>query len=155
MRRRSSATSPRASTESMRMNHEPAATALHRAARMLSRAAYDTGIGINPKACAIMTNSGLPGGCGSPRTLAAAMYSLVSHIAVVGDSVTRYKTNTHSAASAPQAYGGVCGAPVLTSRVIRIPFLVVGRARRGAAAPGLVRVYLRRNVRAEVSSHAS
>ena len=35
------------------------------------------------------TNNGLPGGCGIPRTYAAAMYSLVSHIAVDGASVIR------------------------------------------------------------------
>jgi hypothetical protein len=34
-----------------------------------------------------MTKSGLPGGCGMPRTLAAAMYSEVSQNAVVGARV--------------------------------------------------------------------
>ena len=35
----------------------------------------------------IRTKNGLPGGCGRPTTYAAAMYSLVSHIAVDGPSV--------------------------------------------------------------------
>ena len=34
------------------------------------------------------TKKGFPGGCGSPRTYAAAMYSLVSHIAVDGPMVS-------------------------------------------------------------------
>ena len=49
--------------------------------------AYEAASGSRPKVCAMMTNSGLPGGCGMPSTLAAAMYSEVSQNAVVGASV--------------------------------------------------------------------
>jgi hypothetical protein len=43
-----------------------------------------------------MTNSGFPGGWGSPKVYAAAMYSLVSHIAVEGERVIRYNTSAPS-----------------------------------------------------------
>ena len=66
----------------------PAESALHSAARRLMRCAYSGAIGSRPKVCPMRTKSGFPGGCGSPRTFTAAMYSLASHIAVVGASVT-------------------------------------------------------------------
>src|SRR5665213_1344216 len=88
-RRRTVDTPPRARTASINKNQVPAAIELHNAARILIRAAYDTGMGSRPNACAMRTNSGLPGGCGRPSTFAAAMYSLVSHSAVVGASVAR------------------------------------------------------------------
>ena len=46
-------------------------------------------IGRIAKTRPMRTKNGLPGGCGSPRVYAAAMYSLVSHIAVDGASVMR------------------------------------------------------------------
>ena len=69
--------------------HIPAETALHTAARMLMRTATDDAIGRIENTRPTMTNSGLPGGCGIPSVYAAAMYSLVSHIAVDGASVSR------------------------------------------------------------------
>src|ERR1019366_8188282 len=68
-------------------NQIPADAALATAARRLMRTANSRAIGSVPNRYAISTNSGLPGGCGIPTTFAAAMYSLVSHIAVVGASV--------------------------------------------------------------------
>ena len=62
----------------------PADTALQIAARMLMRMATVGAIGRIEKTRPRMTNSGLPGGCGRPSVYAAAMYSLVSHIAVDG-----------------------------------------------------------------------
>ena len=56
---------------------------------MLILAAYETGIGSDAKACPSSTKKGLPGGCGMPSTLTAAMYSPVSHIATEGASVRR------------------------------------------------------------------
>jgi hypothetical protein len=41
-----------------------------------------------PHTCASSTNRGFPGGCGMPRTFAAAMYSDVSQNCVVGAIVT-------------------------------------------------------------------
>ena len=67
----------------------PADTALQIAARMLIRTATLDAIGRIENTRPMMTNSGLPGGWGSPSVYAAAMYSLVSHIAVDGASVTR------------------------------------------------------------------
>src|SRR5262245_64407248 len=77
------------STRSVIRNHIPAETALQIAARMLILTAIDDAIGKIEKTRPMMTNSGLPGGCGRPSVYAAAMYSLVSHIAVDGASVTR------------------------------------------------------------------
>jgi hypothetical protein len=59
------------------------------AAKRLIRTAYEAASGSRPKVCARMTKSGLPGGCGIPNTLAAAMYSDVSQNAVVGARVAR------------------------------------------------------------------
>jgi len=70
-------------------NHIPAAIALQSAASMLIRIATFGAIGSIAKKRPSMTKKGLPGGWGSPRSNAAAMYSLVSHIAVEGASVTR------------------------------------------------------------------
>ena len=68
-------------------NHIPADTALETAARMFTRAAIELAIGSSEKNFPMSTKNGLPGGCGSPRMYAAAMYSLVSHMAVEGASV--------------------------------------------------------------------
>ena len=75
------------STRSVTRNHMPAATALESAARMFTRAAMLGAIGSKVNTRPRSTNIGLPGGCGMPSVYAAAMYSLVSHIAVSGDSV--------------------------------------------------------------------
>ena len=64
-----------------------ACTALETAARTLTRAAIVPPIGSSVKNFPIRTKNGFPGGCGSPRMYAAAMYSLVSHIAVEGARV--------------------------------------------------------------------
>ena len=81
-------------------NHIPAAPALQSAARMLIRMATLGAIGRIAKKRPSNTKKGLPGGCGRPRVYAATMYSLVSHIAVDGASVMRYRTNTTPAAIA-------------------------------------------------------
>ena len=75
-------------------NQSPAPPALVIAAKRLIRTEYSAASGGSPQACAISVKSGLPGGCGMPSTLAAAMYSDVSQKAVVGDRVMRYTTNT-------------------------------------------------------------
>ena len=67
----------------------PAETALQTAASTLMRTAMDFAMGRIANTRPISTNSGLPGGCGRPRTVAAVMYSLVSHIAVDGARVRR------------------------------------------------------------------
>jgi len=77
------------STRSVMRNHMPAETALHTAARTLIRTAMDDEIGRMANTRPISTKRGLPGGWGIPNTWAAVMYSLVSHIAVEGDRVTR------------------------------------------------------------------
>ena len=76
------------SQRSATRNQSAAAPALVTAANRLIRAAYDSASGSSPNVWARMTKSGLPGGCGMPRTLAAAMYSEVSQKAVVGASVS-------------------------------------------------------------------
>ena len=84
----------------------PAATALESAARMFTRAAMVGAMGSSVNTRPIKTNIGLPGGCGIPSVYAAAMYSLVSHIAVSGESVRMYSTNTSPAAIAAATYEG-------------------------------------------------
>src|SRR3954469_2069637 len=96
----------RATIRSVMRNHKPAASALQSAAMMLIRAAYDTGIGSDANAWPSSTKNGLPGGCGIPRTLTAAMYSPVSHIATDGARVIRYRMNTSVAAIAAGIYEG-------------------------------------------------
>ncbi len=68
-------------------NQSPAASALVSAASRLTRIATEGAIGSSANTRAISTNSGFPGGWGSPSTCATVMYSLVSHSAVVGPSV--------------------------------------------------------------------
>src|ERR1035437_1755723 len=68
-------------------NQIPAEAALATAASRLMRTAKSDASGNVPNRYAISTNNGLPGGCGMPSTFAADMYSLVSHIAVLGASV--------------------------------------------------------------------
>src|SRR5262245_22571672 len=87
------------STRSVTRNHIAAATAEHSAARTLIRDATLAAIGSSAKTRPIRTKSGLPGGWGRPSVNAAEMYSLVSHMAVDGDSVARYSTKTHAAAT--------------------------------------------------------
>ena len=62
-------------------------TALHTAASTLMRIAMVGAMGSTENTRPISTKNGLPGGWGSPSVYAAAMYSLVSHIAVDGASV--------------------------------------------------------------------
>ena len=71
-------------------NQQPAAIALVVAASRLTRMANPAASGRRPQTCAIIVNSGLPGGCGIPSTYAAAMYSDVSQNWVVGASVATY-----------------------------------------------------------------
>jgi hypothetical protein len=68
-------------------NQKPAESALAAAARRFTCKAKPPGRGSEPMTCATRMKSGFPGGCGSPSTLAAARYSLVSHIAVPGAMV--------------------------------------------------------------------
>ncbi len=77
------------SQRSLTRNQKNAPPALVTAAKMLMRRAYSAASGSRPNACAISVKSGLPGGCGMPSTLAAAMYSDVSQNAVVGANVTQ------------------------------------------------------------------
>src|SRR5690348_10662461 len=93
-------------TRSVMRNHIPADTALQIAARMLMRTATVDAIGRIENTRPRITNSGLPGGWGSPRVYAAAMYSLVSHIAVEGDRVTRYSTRAPSETPRAARYDG-------------------------------------------------
>lgn len=84
-------------------NQIAALMALVVAASRFTRPAYVSGNGISAKAWATSTNSGLPGGWGMPNTLAAAMYSLASHMAVVGASVTTYSNSTTAPTEAATA----------------------------------------------------
>src|SRR5688572_14732037 len=88
------------STRSVMRNHIPAEIALVSAARMLILCATVGAIGRMAKKRPRIMNRGLPGGCGSPITYAAAMYSLASHIAVEGDSVRIYRIITAVAVAA-------------------------------------------------------
>src|SRR5687768_4871278 len=94
------------STRSVIRNHIPADTALDTAARMLTRAATDGAIGRREKKRPISTKNGFPGGCGSPMVYAAAMYSLVSHMAVDGASVITYSRSTMAEAIPAATYDG-------------------------------------------------
>ena len=93
-------------TRSVMRNHMPAETALETAARMLTRAAIVPAIGISVKNFPIRTKNGFPGGWGRPRMYAAAMYSLVSHMAVDGARVTIYRMSTSTAAMPAARYDG-------------------------------------------------
>jgi hypothetical protein len=82
-----------ASTRSATRYQRAAEAALHTAARALIRSATDPA-GTSDATRPSSTKSGLPGGCGIPSVYAAVMYSLASHIAVVGASVSAYSANT-------------------------------------------------------------
>ena len=69
-------------------NHIAADEALQSAARMFTFIATLPPIGRIEKTRPSRTKNRFPGGCGMPRMHAAAMYSLVSHMAVEGLSVT-------------------------------------------------------------------
>jgi len=76
------------SQRSATRNRKPDASALVTAANRLIRSAYRPRKPTSwPQVFARITNSGLPGGCGIPSTLAAAMYSDVSQKCVVGPIV--------------------------------------------------------------------
>jgi hypothetical protein len=92
-------THPRRTCSATR-NHIPAATALDSAARTLIRAATLPATGKIENTRPTITNNGLPGGCGRPNVYAAAMYSLVSHMAVDGAIVSTYNTSTNPATPA-------------------------------------------------------
>src|SRR6266542_7111206 len=81
-------------TRSVIRNHIPAEAALQSAARMLILIATLGAIGRRENTRPMRTKNGLPGGCGRPRRYAATMYSLVSHMAVFGDRVIRYRSRT-------------------------------------------------------------
>src|SRR5262249_18004558 len=91
---------------SVTRNHMPADAALQIAARMLIRTATVDASGRIENVRPRMTNSGFPGGWGSPNVYAAAMYSLVSHIAVEGDRVTRYRISAPSDTPSAARYEG-------------------------------------------------
>jgi hypothetical protein len=93
-------------TRSAIKNHSPAVTALQMAASRFTRIAIDGAIGRMVNTRPNNTKNGLPGGCGSPSVYAAAMYSDVSHMAVDGASVRRYRPKTPSAATAAARYEG-------------------------------------------------
>src|SRR5689334_16799959 len=75
-------------TRSATRNQNAAEAALVLAASRLIRCATVGAMGSKVKTRPRSTKNGLPGGWGKPRVYAAAMYSLVSHMAVVGASVT-------------------------------------------------------------------
>ena len=100
-------------------NHIPAAIALESAANTLMRTATPLAIGSIEKTRPSRTKNGLPGGCGSPSVYAAVMYSLVSHMAVEGASVTRYSSKTPSDTSAAVRYG-VLGGVLGDLRWVRV-----------------------------------
>ena len=82
---------------------QPAPAALRRALRKLVRAANSpTGTSI-PHTWAIITYSGVPGGCGIPSTRAAAMNSPASQNVTPGASVSTYPSSTSSATPAAAA----------------------------------------------------
>src|SRR5690348_6569606 len=94
-----------ASTRSATRNQTAAVPALQSAASRFTRTATlpnGTSVATRPSS----TNSGLPGGCGMPSVYAAVMYSLVSHIAVVGARVSRYSTSTRTPTIAAAPYEG-------------------------------------------------
>src|SRR5580704_5402448 len=95
-----------ARTRSVTKNQMPADRALVSAAITLTRWATVGAMGRIANMWPRITKNGLPGGCGMPSTFAAVRYSLVSHIAVLGSSVTTYKTNTAHAAIAAAPYEG-------------------------------------------------
>src|ERR1035437_8926962 len=105
MRCQRSANQP-TSTRSVIRNHIPAATELDSAASTFTRIAMVGAIGSSVKTRPSSTKNGFPGGCGMPSVYAAAMYSLVSHIAVSGASVRAYSANTSPALTAAAAYEG-------------------------------------------------
>src|ERR1017187_9427320 len=94
------------STRSVIRNHDPAATELDNAARTFTRIAIVGAIGSSVKTRPSSTKNGFPGGCGMPSVYAAAMYSLVSHIAVSGESVRTYNASTSPELIAAAAYEG-------------------------------------------------
>src|SRR5215510_3594693 len=94
------------STFSVTRNQTPAAIALQIAANTLILAATDPATGNNENTRPMMTKKGFPGGCGRPNVYAAAMYSLVSHMAVDGAIVTRYSTRITNDAIAATPYDG-------------------------------------------------
>src|SRR3970282_787891 len=85
----------------------------------LTRIATLGAIGSSEKTRPRMTNSGLPGGCGSPKVYAAAMYSLASHIAVEGDRVSRYNAKAARPPASASRYGGA-DEPSVPRRPLRI-----------------------------------
>ena len=87
-------------TRSVTRNQKPAEIALETAASTLMRIATDGAMGSIANTRPMRTKNGFPGGCGMPRTYAAAMYSLVSHMDVVGARVRTYRTNTTNPATA-------------------------------------------------------
>src|SRR5690242_10841470 len=94
------------STRSVTRNHIAAETALQIAASTLMRIATLGAMGSTENTRPIRTKNGLPGGWGRPSVYAAAMYSLVSHIAVDGDRVSRYRQRTTNPAPAAARYEG-------------------------------------------------
>ena len=94
------------STRSVTRNQKVADAALDNAASTLMRIATVGAMGRIENTRPIRTKNGLPGGCGRPSTYAAAMYSLVSHMDVVGASVMRYRTNATRPAIQAARYDG-------------------------------------------------
>src|SRR5690242_715237 len=104
------AASHRRATCSVTRNQKPADAALQIAAKRFTRAATFGAIGSNENTRPTITKNGLPGGCGSPKVYAAAMYSLVSHMAVDGAMVRTYSANTMIDAIAATPYEGESSA---------------------------------------------
>src|SRR5207253_1075706 len=77
------------------------------AASRLTRIAYPAASGNKPQACAIRTNNGFPGGCGTPSTCAAASYPHVSPNCVASASVNTHSTRAPRARRPASRYGGL------------------------------------------------
>src|SRR6267154_324223 len=90
-------------------NRQPAPAAEKQALIRFSRQAYAPTRTMPPQTLPSRTNSGVPGGCGTPSTLAAVMNSPASHSVTVGASVMTKPMRTRSATAAASRYGGLGG----------------------------------------------
>src|SRR5439155_7177513 len=73
------------------------------------RQAYAPTRTMPPQTLPRRTNSGVPGGCGTPSTLAAVMNSPASHSVTVGARVITKPMRTRSATATASRYGGLGG----------------------------------------------
>src|SRR6266853_1026907 len=92
---------------------------------------------MRPHVCASSTNSGLPGGCGTPSTYAAAMYSEVSQNCVVGARVAMYRSSAPAATRPAIRYEGRCSGVSFMAPASLVPELAhAGEHHRQAVLVG-------------------